>query len=33
MPPCFGNVSALDLERLANDDAWLSDNHVTISLQ
>lgn len=29
----FGDFSLADLERLKNDNRWLSDSHVTLALQ
>lgn len=31
--PNFGRFSLLDVERLKNDDKWLSDSHVTLALR
>ena len=31
-PPYFSNFHSLDLERLKNDNKWLSDTHVTLGL-
>jgi hypothetical protein len=30
--PSFGNFAAIDVERLKEDNEWLSDSHVTLAL-
>jgi len=33
LPPNFANFATLDLERLKDEDKWLSDSHVTLGIQ